>query len=568
NDEWGDFEDASESKVGEGQMGVQTGHTNVDASSLVTSLAESTQDSTDEWGEFTDGGVNGVSAIADDNATTDTTEAPMSHDGDPFAEISPPSHPPPPPPRDDFMAVRGVFDAESVTHGDNEGMCRDGGEGEGVLSSGDGYADKPVVLLSLRELRDVLSSRGFLEEALEVQTEMELPLTTFSPAGPSVSPEGDSNVDQLGQSVDCGGQADSEKKVVRWRGMVTKAPAETLSEMADRVSSMDPLQGEKFRMRLVDGQLGVEEEASGAGGGPALRNALQRQRAGRRSIFLSFALRSQLSSSSSVEEGVESVRGTREQEFQIGTGLGLGLGLGMGMEMGNKQPPSLIDWETIVLYVTRLVEAGVAALDGRRAQVVDPLNLTHPSVVAPVETTTGGVPTPRDVGLEVSRSVGFTSFERGLREAVRVSRLLEASAIDALVDGGVKGMGELEEKWAEFEQRRDELRRSHPVPIDNAEVFCTASAARKTKSVACGSESGMEGMMTTIPTVEEIRKLCLEAPSGTELCGVCLQPLEVFGLNFPVLEYCGVRYLAGAANLWVNSVNVPLPSRITPHRSA
>lgn len=52
------------------------------------------------------------------------------------------------------------------------------------------------------------------------------------------------------------------------------------------------------------------------------------------------------------------------------------------------------------------------------------------------------------------------------------------------------------------------------------------------------------------------------APAGSALCAVCLQPFEVFGggrSSPDVVEYCGVRYLAAAVNLWVNVLDKPPP---------
>lgn len=70
-------------------------------------------------------------------------------------------------------------------------------------------------------------------------------------------------------------------------------------------------------------------------------------------------------------------------------------------------------------------------------------------------------------------------------------------------------------------------------------------------------------------SVEAVREACAErAPAGSALCSVSLQPLAVFcggsggggsggsGVDRScppgAVEYCGVRYLSCAVNLWVN----------------
>eukprot|EP00903_Cladosiphon_okamuranus_P013839 g12878.t1 len=218
---------------------------------------------------------------------------------------------------------------------------------------------------------------------------------------------------------------------------------------------------------------------------------------------------------------------------------------------------------------------------------------------------------------EVARSEKFVAFARGLREAVRVCRMTQAAAEDACLEGvGVAGFTAMERAWAELrgsareaigdsdgddvcsvfgEEEGDEeggggqdgrhgWEGAGPGAAAGVEPTSSASAVLRPSLSGSGSEipagaggrgrgSRNDGRLAC-SRVEAVREACVRhAPSGSPLCAVSLQPLAVFGgdgggsgdgvhkSSAPpgVVEYCGVRYLASAVNLWVNALDKPPP---------
>ncbi|CAM9253251.1 unnamed protein product, partial [Discosporangium mesarthrocarpum] len=309
-----------------------------------------------------------------------------------------------------------------------------------------------------------------------------------------------------------------------------------------------------------------------------------------------------------------------KDDLGLGLGMGAEVGMGLGMGMSRKSPPTMTHWQALVAYVTWLVEVGTCAIQGKRCvnmnatstPYIPPLNLiegvptasanlksdglhnlgsqpTTMSKLAPMITGLGleeggpgagdavsgrggleraqapGCGTGADgdtasgnvtVGAEVARSPMFAAFERGLNEAVRVCRFLEASAIDGL--STIKGTVALEANWHKFLMLRGVLRRQCGGNGGNSDGMDSDGGEGGGRGIATSGASDshlrFEDGVVRIPRVEEIREMALEAPAGAELCGVCLQPLEALGLGqgLPILEYCGVHYISGAANLWVN----------------
>ncbi|CAN0306885.1 unnamed protein product, partial [Scytosiphon promiscuus] len=253
--------------------------------------------------------------------------------------------------------------------------------------------------------------------------------------------------------------------------------------------------------------------------------------------------------------------------------------LDFGLDSGAaRSPPSLADWALMTAHVTRMAEAGIEALkgsdgagdaDNRTAATGGPVapKTSPPSSPPPIspfsqpsdlgeagaDAATADGRTDASAGTtegqaaavraEVARSEKFESFARGLREAVKVCRMLQAAAEDGCLEG-VNGFASMERAWAE-------LRR------------CAVEAAGD------GGDSGL--------SVKAMREACVESvPADSELCAVSLQPLLVFsqggggggggGAGFGqsslppgAVEYCGVRYLACAVNLWVNVLDHPPP---------
>eukprot|EP00752_Nemacystus_decipiens_P006305 g5685.t1 len=207
------------------------------------------------------------------------------------------------------------------------------------------------------------------------------------------------------------------------------------------------------------------------------------------------------------------------------------------------------------------------------------------------------------VGGEVARSEKFQAFARGLREAVRVCRMTQAAAEDACCPEGegVAGFAGMEKAWAELrrnareaigdngdglcsvfgEEEGDGTQRVKGAgeglgPTSGAE-FRPFSSGKESDDVPIGRTGGSRGRSSrgggSAGSVAAVREACVgHAPADSALCAVSLQPLSVFGgdggswsggdkSSTPpgVVEYCGVRYLARAVNLWVNVLDKPPP---------
>lgn len=205
---------------------------------------------------------------------------------------------------------------------------------------------------------------------------------------------------------------------------------------------------------------------------------------------------------------------------------------------------------------------------------------------------------------DVARSEKFEAFARGLREAVRVCRMTQAAAGDACCcpeSEGVAGFASMEKAWAELLRTareaigdggdevcsvfgEEEEERDDRHGVEGAEAggepssdagFGHFSSERGSGMPAGTTGGGRSGRSNGgfASSVEAVRDACVgHAPSGSPLCAVSLQPLAVFGggggggsgvdksSTAPgVVEYCGVRYLACAVNLWVNVLDKPPP---------
>lgn len=640
DDDWGDFEDAgvgqraSADPLQQASSAASGDSKDRESPPLVPPALGPACDAEEEWGSFVE--VPAVAGNADGGSRAQTSplaraipadesvegegrvtgagspEAPQPEEEvDPFAAISPPTPPPRPPrssnsihPGDD-----GVLCSSYSGSGDGAGgeEARDILQQESVGVAAEATAGLP---LSLRALRDGLAGRGRLEEAAEIQRRME------------ISPSKGHQEDGDGET------GNEERDLERWRGAMERPPAPTLQELAETVLAADAAQGERFRTVFVAGRPSVEEEALVAGGGAvALRAALQRQRAARRAVALSRGLGN--SKAAAVARGMggptESCEEAAEERQPAGiAGVGAGeeleIDLGIAPKGGSKPPPTLSDWACMVSYVTRMLEAGVAALaeeesgadsspppsfleaiegmGGAREEgggtPQDDYIERPPPPVCPSQQN-GGAATAADatsgeVRGEVVRSSKFVAFSRGLCVAVGVCRMLQAAAEDGLET--VAGFASMEKRWTEFRRLSREAARQHRLqqrsgsgnndpttmcdldPNDDeedwsVEGFMGASFAQG-KGVSIG-EKRTAGVPTS---VEAVRKagVWVGAPpaGGSEICAVCLQPFEAFGASgsYPcpalnVVEYCGVRYFACAVNLWVNVLDKAPPGQLS-----
>ncbi|CAM9767888.1 unnamed protein product [Ectocarpus sp. 13 AM-2016] len=490
DDEWGDFADATAG--GEGTTGQQhlpgpEGEATAvrednAATNDAAAAAGDDDDDEEEWGTFADApeaaaGEEAGLAIGDASSTGGSPEAPPEEAADPFADIAP-ATPPPPPPR--TPTVGATLEEEKVGRLGNE-------EGDGSGSPPSGAAatttvTAPGLPLSLRGLRDALAKRGRLEEAVEVQRRMELlsspPRTIDVPYSPEDVTADDANADADGD-----GEAE-DADLERWRAAAAEdlRPFPTVEELAATMSAADAARGEKFRERFVRGRPPVEEEAlAGGGGAAALGVAVKRQRSARRAV----CLLSMLDAAGTAGDGAAG------KDLENGRDGGLTSGGGGDKEEGDKleldlgldtrrarSPPSLADWAAMMSYVTSMAGRGIEALAGGGAgsrsgsdrAAATPASPTRPSSPFSRPTTeregansraeidSAGVPPDADalasdggaVRREVARSQEFESFCRGLREAVKVCRMLQASAEDGCCLQGVDGFAAMERAWAEL----------------------------------------------------------------------------------------------------------------------
>lgn len=690
DDDWGDFEDA---EVGQGQRlsdqprdGKATeGRRESDSIPL-----PEPENSEDAWGGFVDvqvavgteaeaeamavvaaaggsagdrqGGSTPDLAVAEDPATTGVagigggTRAPEVSEvpgvpevEDPFAAIAPPT-----PPSRPQLVHNGSGFGETSNPVNGGGKGEEGTEapqvstqnlGESLSGTMEGRAGGPVggtaaagvpgLPLSLRDLRDVLATRGRLEEAVEVQRRMELPTpSTTHLATPARGKTGvvgfglglgvgtgtgtGAGVGFMGKTSDASnvigeegheGRDGGDLDLERWRAATELPPAPTLGQLAEAVSEADAARGEIFRERFVAGRPAVEEEALAGGGAVSLGRAVVRQRAARRAVSLSATL------------GTSAAVGTAEGEGAGGEGSGLGgadgmdhdvldIDLGLGAS-GGRPPPSLPDWASMVAYVARVAREGLDALKeggsvagagsaeaktGTQALGGGPQRFgggggSSVDDGEPGQGSREGDGTNGCVVREVALSARFVAFSRGLREAVRVCRMLQAAAEDGLET--VDGFVEMERAWAELRRRAREVASGadgnggggggrcgaadeYPAVFDPEDSFDdnekeeNRSLEESVFSSVLGSRGqgggdggggGDDGVL--FGSVKAVREAGVgRAPAGSALCAVCLQPLEVFGggRSTPdVVEYCGVRYLAAAVNLWVNVLDKPPP---------
>lgn len=621
DDDWGDFEDA-------GGAGGDRVEGEISPGPITMSEVEGGEEGDDreEWGEFEEvpaavtvagsgsGGETEDSESGDDEPggpkpdgdSEDSAvakeedpvnaESPMAPEpDDPFADIAPRAPLPPPlmPPQEIGNSGQS---GDVVNEGQGEGdddrgldivpegsekyeelggastiMVDSVEESMGMASAAvAAEAGVPGVPLSLRALRDKLSARGRLEEAVEVERRMELPTSSTPIAVSPAVKVSDDNADagmvadsslaadvfvEVEKSSSGGGGGGSVDDLERWRAAVDEPPEPTLEELARQVSKFDAGRGEAFREAFVTGRPSVEEEALAHGGAVSLGNALKRQRAARRAVLLLRVFESSLGRAD------KNVIGEDKEEEEVDLGLD-------GFESGRGRPPaSLSDWARMTVFVTRAVRQGLAAIsedertetvEGREeggeggssssalpAHAFSPPSQRKPQGQERDDTVAGA-----NVYREVARSSKFEAFCRGLGEAVGVCRMLQAAAEDALES--VKGFAELEITWKGFLQRVRDLRRDDrfgAMPEAGEEDWLPSG-------VGCG-------------TVEEIREhVKKEARAGTALCAVCFQPFDtVFaGVSSPALkivEYCGVRYFSGAINLWVNALEKAPPGALS-----
>lgn len=569
---------------------------------------------------------------------------------DPFADISPAR--PPPPGQAPMPPLRGPGDEEPTVFGETRMKSKDsdnlnGPAENGVLNPlsagavgggipGDSGAGDSMLPISLRDLRDGLAVRGRLEEAWEVQKRMERPLAERRRRMSDEANRGTTESTQAATANEVGGddvgeaagdkgkdveerEREEERDLERWRAAMQLPPAFTLESLAATQFGPETQRAERFRGEHITGHPPVEEQAIAAGGGAAaLAKALRRQRAAHRAAHLSGILgMTAANRRDNCAEGGD-VAG-KEAPADV-----LELDFGLGAKGNEKPPPTLSDWAEMVSFVTRMAEAGLAALERRHSadantnvvgeseggirlevsngeQVggtdsgfasVAPMTKSLASAVA------GNVPS------EVAHSAEFESFARGLREGVRVCRLLQAAAKDALET--IEGFVSMDVTWREFVLRAREERAAAANGTTTTRKGTTAreeptssvglatvggggpwKATEKTKSreylhslidgkAGSGGSGGRFGAddvgsdewASAIPTVEAIQNAASETPAGSAMCAVCFQPLKAFrgegaaGAAAPsleVIEYCGVRYFAGPVNLWVNIVGKPPP---------
>ncbi|CAM9283808.1 unnamed protein product [Ectocarpus sp. 4 AP-2014] len=636
DDEWGDFEDAmagGEGKTGQQHLPGPEGEATAvrednvatnDATAAANDDDDDDDDEEEEWGTFADAPVAAAEeeaglAIGDASSTSGSPEAPPEEAVDPFADIAP-ATPPPPPPRPPTVGAT-AEEEEAGRLGSEEGDGSGSSPSEAAATT---TVMAPGLPLSLRGLRDALAKRGRLEEAVEVQRRMELPSSPPRTIDVPYSPE-DVTADDANADADGGGEAE-DADLERWRAAAAEdlRPFRTMEELAATMSAADAARGEKFRERFVRGRPPVEEEAlAGGGGAAALGVAVKRQRSARRAVCL-------LSMLDAVGTAGD---GAADQDLEYGRDGGLTSGgekeegdeleLDVGLDTRRaRSPPSLADWAAMMSYVTSMAGRGIEALAGGGAgsrsgsdrAAATPASPTRPSSPFSRPTTeregaddgaeidSAGVPPDADalasdegaVRREVARSQEFESFCRGLREAVKVCRMLQASAEDGCCLQGVDGFAAMERAWAELRRSAREAAAAGDdggggdLPSvfgveDGEEGGCMGKEAQGvggSPGAAAGLVEG-KGERTAVgggvapagsTIVAVIREACVETAPPAEdsaLCGVSLQPLAVFsggaggggsGVEPPgVVEYCGVRYFACAINLWVNVLDKPPP---------
>ncbi|CAB1113045.1 unnamed protein product [Ectocarpus sp. CCAP 1310/34] len=648
DDEWGDFLDAT--AEGEGTTGQQhlagpegeataVREDNAATNNAAAAAAAADEDDGDEeWGTFADApeaaaGEEAGLAIGDASSTGGSREAPPEEAVDPFADIEP-TTPPPPPPRPPTVGAT-AEDEEAGRLGSEE---EDGSGSSPSGATATTTVTAPGLPLSLRGLRDALAKQGRLEEAVEVQRRMELPSSPPRTIDVPYSPE-DVTAEDANAHADGGGEAE-DADLERWRGAAAGdlRPFPTVEDLAATMSAADAARGEKFRERFVRGRPPVEEEAlAGGGGAAALDVAVKRQRSARRAVcLLSMLDAAGTAGDGAADKDVEDGRdrgltsgGAVEKEEEDKLELDLGLDTRRA-----RSPPSLADWAAMMSYVTSMAGKGIEALAGGGAgsgsgsdrAAATPASLTRPSSPFSRPTTeregadcraeidSAGLP-PDAAALasdggavrrEVARSQEFESFCRGLREAIKVCRMLQASAEDACCLQGVDGFAAMERAWAELRRSAREAAAAAAAGDDDGggdlpsvfgvedgeEGVCMEKEAQGVGG-SPGAASGLvggKGERTAVgggvapagsSIVAAIREACVETAPPAEdsaLCGVSLQPLAVFsggaggggggggGVEPPgVVEYCGVRYLACAFNLWVNVLDKP-PPRPSPDK--
>lgn len=624
DDDWGDFEDATggeaagQDKAGPEDAGAGAPTPSAAGEDDVVTVAASDsgarEDGEDEeWGTFADAaalaegavvaetGEVGASRTAGSTSNSAGSPEAPEEEVDPFADIAP-ATPPPVPPRS--LSTFGE-DATREEQQEESGNSDEGRLGKSSTAAEAATATMSAAVggfpLSLRGLRDALAKRGRLEEAVEVQQRMEL--------------------------VTNSGEEGEDRDLDRWRAAVDLPPRPTIEELAETVSAADAERGARFRERFVRGRPPVEEEALAAGGGAlALATAVKRQRAARRAVYLSSVLGTAAAAAAAAKGvGGDDAAGTQLEEAGVG-GRGLGFGAGgeqqqgkepeldFGLDSGaERSPPALADWALMTAHVTRMAEAGIEALKGgggggtgdggdRAAALTNgpasprppppPSPFSQPSeregdsandnASAGDDTVDSGTK-ERETAIraEVARSEKFGSFARGLREAVKVCRMLQATAEDGCLEG-VDGFASMERAWADLRRCAWEAAGGGGGDDDDfLLVFGPEAEEREAKPGSAGDGNADDDRRNSAAaaatsSVKAMREACVErVPAGSALCAVSLQPLAVFSqgrgggggsggtqsssLPPGVVEYCGVRYLACAVNLWVNVLENPPP---------
>lgn len=630
DDDWGDFEDAEgggggvtpESRIdGEGDAGAETPAAEGVAAGGAMSHDRGGENE-GEWSGFMDvpaSGTEGETAVADGADTPSSvsvlaTPLQQSEDIDPFASISPPTPPPrpahsPSPIPDDQGEHSGdglVFDTEEglgssrqqepqpgdsavSTPGDETGENR--AEPTSVKTDAIGTVDAGLV--ALHHLRDALASRERLEEAVEVQRRIDVQASSGRSQTAAAkarekdiveSRDKDEEVMYQDTKEEGGGVGeDDDLDLDRWRSALELPPGVTVEELGERVASADAARGERFRERFHSQGSLVDGGVSGGGSPDSLATAVKRQRAALRAVSLSSVLGA--GSAISRESERQSSDGTRDVERDEAD-------VDLGMEMGGpRPPPCLSDWARMIAYVADTARQGLAALRGSgdlhgigSAAVMTEADASDRSsndrgidcTISERGDDVGFDASDAGVGGEVARSLKFVTFSRGLREAVRVCRMLQAAAEDGLET--IEGFAEMESAWEAFRRRAREARRrqaeSSDVDDGDEDLFASDEEDEEVDVNQAGltnaplgkgnlKESHGRGGGGALRSVKAIRAAGIEEGSAeSSLCAVSLQALELVsgGAEAPhVVEYCGVRYIASAVNLWLNVLDKAPP---------
>lgn len=605
-DDWGDFEEAEGGAIYDGKStgsstfvgmnGVEKEETADDGDEKdVDSIVLDAAGHGDGWKE-----KSTASSVADSSLhpmSNDDYQLQDPVDFDPFADISPPTSQP------CILASRIGANGEVVTEG-RPGTSELDQEREPVdldsVATGVATPAATVAVeaadnggsvpLSLLQLRDGLASRGRLEEANEVQRKIELAVSEGKHRMAERPQIGAADGDDGGCSSNVRDEEREEQDLERWRAAMKLPPAVSLETLASAVSKVDFERGKRFRERFIAGRQSVEDEALSASGNTSgLAAALRRQRAAHRAAFLSAVLGKATSGGGKGGDGPEESCAEKALVEGANDGSDLEFDLGMGAGGSRNPPTTLLDWASMVSYVTRTAEAGLAALSKGHDECPSGATDSEETGAAAGEAdvangsagnqASGGQSVTERGGLlpgEVARSAQFETFARGLREGVRVCRLLQAAAEDCLET--IEGFQLMEATWKEFMRCAREAATAVETRTENSgdvgeRVEFAESDGQQRRTSDSSSRSlkwgqdverivGSDEWGGAIPTVNFVRDVILTAPASSTLCAVSLQPLEVLCVppyTLGEVEYCGLRYFTCAVNLWVNVLDKAPP---------